>query len=55
MTHWIQPDSIIYVAAAHQYTDIYCDDRRLRVHATFTSVVAQLGDAVFAFLKNHAE
>ena len=38
VTHWIQPDSIIYVAAAHQYTDIYCTDRRMRLSSVVVRV-----------------
>ncbi len=53
-THWLLPESVIFVKAAHQYTDIYCDDRRLRVHATFKSVVEQLGDAVVPVHRSYA-
>lgn len=54
VTHWIQPDSIIYVAAAHQYTDIYCTDRRLRLRASIASIADQLSTVVVRVHRSYA-
>lgn len=54
VTHWIQPDSIIYVAAAHQYTDIYCTDRRLRLRASIASIADQLNSVVVRVHRSYA-
>jgi len=54
VTHWIQPDSIIYVAAAHQYTDIYCTDRRMRLRASIASITDQLSSVVVRVHRSYA-
>ena len=54
VTHWVQPDSIIYVAAAHQYTDIYCTDRRLRLRASIASIADQLSSVVVRVHRSYA-
>ena len=54
VTHWIQPDSIIYVAAAHQYTDIYCTDRRMRLRASIASIADQLSSVVVRVHRSYA-
>ena len=54
VTHWVQPDSIIYVAAAHQYTDIYCTDRRMRLRASIASIADQLSSVVVRVHRSYA-
>ena len=54
VTHWLQPDSIIYIAAAHQYTDIYCTDRRMRLRASIASIADQLSSVVVRVHRSYA-
>lgn len=53
-THWVIPDQILYVAAAHQYTNIYCIDRLVRIRAPFAKVVEQLDGIVVPVHRSYA-
>lgn len=53
-TYWLAPTSVIYIKAAHQYTDIYCTERRLRIHSSFSSTVDQLRDTVMTVHRSYA-
>lgn len=53
-THWIAPENIIYVKAEHQYTDVHCRDRLLRLRASFTSILDQLGSTVVRVHRSYA-
>lgn len=53
-TYWLVPENIVFVRAAHQYADIQCTDRRIRVHAPFGSVVNQLQGVVVQVHRSYA-
>lgn len=53
-THWVAPNQVIYVSAAHQYTVVYCTDRVIRMRAPFGLVLEQLGDTVVRVHRSHA-
>lgn len=54
ITHWVWSRNVMYVAAAHQYTDIHCRDRLIRLRTTFTHVLAQLGECVMRVHRSYA-
>lgn len=54
LTHWVQPSSVVYVEAAHQYTNVYCRDRSIRLRTPFSTVVDQLGDVVIKVHRSYA-
>lgn len=54
ISHWFYPKSVVYAKAAHQYTDIYCVGRRLRIRSSFNTVLEQLGDTVVQVHRSYA-
>lgn len=53
-THWLTPSQVVYVEAAHQYTNVHCSDRVVRVRAPFGMVLKQLGDIVVQVHRSYA-
>ena len=54
LTHWVQPSSVIYVEASHQYTNVYCRDRSIRLRTPFSTVLEQLGNVVIKVHRSYA-
>lgn len=53
-THWVSSHSVVYVVAAHQYTDIYCRDRLIHLRASFSDVIKQLSVCVVRVHRSYA-
>ena len=53
-THWLSPEDIVYVEANHQYTNVHCRTKNVRLRATFSNVVEQLGDTVMKVHRSYA-
>lgn len=53
-THWVAPAQIMYVAAAHQYTNVYCVDRTVRMRASLGSILEQLAGTVVRVHRSYA-
>ena len=53
-THWVVPDQVVYVSAAHQYTNVHCVDRLVRMRAPFGRIVDQLGGVVVQIHRSYA-
>ena len=53
-THWVYPHNVIYIAAAHQYTDVHCRDRLIHLRASFTQVLEQLDGVVVRIHRSYA-
>ena len=53
-THWVYPHNVIYIAAAHQYTDVHCRDRLIHLRASFTQVLEQLESVVVRIHRSYA-
>ena len=53
-THWVAPAQIVYVSAAHQYTNVHCVDRTIRVRAAFGMVLEQLAGTVVRVHRSYA-
>lgn len=54
ISHWVYPKSVVYAKAAHQYTDIYCVGRRLRIRSSFNTALEQLGNTVVRVHRSYA-
>ena len=53
-THWVAPAQVMYVAAAHQYTNVYCVDRTVRMRAPMGTVLKQLNGCVVRVHRSYA-
>ena len=53
-THWVAPAQIMYVVAAHQYTNVYCVDRTVRMRASLGTVLEQLSGCVVRVHRSYA-
>ena len=45
---------MIYIAADHQYTNIYCRDRLIHLRAPFSDVIKQMDDCVVRVHRSYA-